>query len=217
MILKALFARDERLGVGMEMFQRPFQKAIDRYLKGSTDEATFLEDSEYRKRWGYAWELYRPIVEFCRRNGVPLAALNVAVELKKRVSEVGYEKLTDDERKQIGDIDFQVKDHRAHWYEGLWKMHGHSAPAPEQKERSYQVMTLWDEYMADSAAKFQTERKLRRLVVLAGSGHIDRWFGIPRRYAKRTGGTVLTIHVSAGGDMAKLAKSPVADFIVIAR
>ena len=26
-IIKALFARDERLGVGMEMFQRPFQSS----------------------------------------------------------------------------------------------------------------------------------------------------------------------------------------------
>jgi uncharacterized iron-regulated protein len=217
LLIKALYARDERLGVGMEMFQRPYQKAIDRYMKGAIDEQTFLEDTEYRKRWGYDWGLYRPIVEFCRKNNVALGALNVAVELRKRVSEVGYEKLTAEEKKQIGDIDFQVKDHRAHWYEGLWKMHSHSSPTPAQKERSYQVMTLWDEYMADSAARFQKERDLRRLVVLAGSGHVDRWFGIPRRAARRTGGMVLTVHVAVGGDLAKLAREPVADFIIVAQ
>ncbi len=32
-IIKALFARDERLGVGMEMFQRPFQGILDRYCR----------------------------------------------------------------------------------------------------------------------------------------------------------------------------------------
>src|SRR5262249_42408135 len=31
-IIRALYAQDERLGVGMEMFQRPFQKEIDRYV-----------------------------------------------------------------------------------------------------------------------------------------------------------------------------------------
>src|SRR5262249_43723465 len=32
-IIKGLYARDERLGVGMEMFQQPYQKEIDRYFK----------------------------------------------------------------------------------------------------------------------------------------------------------------------------------------
>ena len=33
---------------------------------------------------------------------------------------------------------------------------------------------LWDEYMDASAARFQQEHWLRRLVVLAGSGHSER-------------------------------------------
>ena len=38
-IIKALFARDERLGVGLEMFQRPYQGVLDRYLRGDLAEA----------------------------------------------------------------------------------------------------------------------------------------------------------------------------------
>jgi hypothetical protein len=64
-ILRAVYARDERLGLGMEMFQRPFQKHIDRYLSGATNEQTFLEDTEYATRWGYDWSLYKPLVQFC--------------------------------------------------------------------------------------------------------------------------------------------------------
>src|SRR5262249_61762429 len=94
MLIKALFARDERLGVGMEMFQRPYQNVVDRYLAGSVDEAVFLEDTQYQKRWGYEWALYRPIVDFCKRNRVPLAALNVSEELRGRRSTDGCEKLS---------------------------------------------------------------------------------------------------------------------------
>ncbi len=219
-VIKGLFARDERLGVGMEMFQRPFQKHLDRYCRGETSEQAFLEDAEYQQRWGFDWSLYRPIVEFCRKNSVPLAALNVSTELRRRLSSVGHDKLTDAEKKQLGSIDFHVKEHRDYWLERLAGMHGHSKPSAEQKERSYQVMTMWDEYMADSAARFLRDRSLRRLVVLAGSGHIDRGFGIPQRTSKRTGGKVMTIKIEVVGekptDRTK-DREVVADFTVLVK
>jgi uncharacterized iron-regulated protein len=216
-IIKSLFARDERLGVGMEMFQRPYQNHIDRYCKGECTEEEFLKGTEYKQRWGFDWGLYRPIVEFCRKNGVPVAALNVPRELTRRISAVGHAALTDAEKAQLGDIDFQVKPHRDYWYERLAKMHGQKDVKEEQKERSYQVMTTWDEYMGDSAARFQKERTLRRLVVLAGTGHIDRGFGIPQRAVKRTGGKVATIHISVAGDVDKLAAEAPADFIIVVK
>lgn len=214
-IIKALFARDERLGVGMEMFQRPFQKEVDRFVRGDSSEESFLKATEYRQRWGYEWSLYRPVVDFCRRNGVPVAALNVARELTRRLSEVGYAKLSADEKKQLGAIDFHVKEHRDYWLERLAKMHGRDKASAEEKERGYQVMTTWDEYMADSAARFQKERQLRRLVLLAGSGHIERGFGIPARVVKRTGGKALTVRIEVGGKAKKQKEEPVTDYVIV--
>ncbi len=216
-IIEALFARDERLGVGMEMFQRPFQKEIDRYFRGEMDEEAFLKASEYRQRWGFDWSLYRPIVEFCRKNGVPLAALNAPRELTRKISKSGYASLTDDEKKQLGDIDFQVKAHRDYWYDRLPKMHGQKDATAEQKERSYDVMTVWDDFMAASAAAFQGERNVRRMVVLAGSGHVERGFGIPLRAARRTGGKAATITIVVGGDLDQLAAEPTADYVVVVK
>jgi uncharacterized iron-regulated protein len=216
-IIKALFARDERLGVGLEMFQRPFQAALDRYGRGELVEEEFLALTEYRTRWGFNWALYRPIADFCKHNGVPLAALNAPRELTRRVSQVGHAALTDDEKKQLGPIDFQVKEHRAYWYERLAAMHGEKDVPEEKKERSYQVMTVWDEYMADSAASFQKERKVRRLVVLAGSGHIERGFGIPDRAVKRTGGKAVTVGVETEKDLDKVREEAATDYVVVVR
>jgi uncharacterized iron-regulated protein len=216
-IIKGLYARDERLGVGMEMFQQPFQGVIDRWFRGEITEAEFLKGTEYQQRWGYDWSLYRPLVDFCRRNTLPLAALNAPKELTKRVSDVGYEGLTEDEKKQLGPIDFHLKAHRDYWYDLLPKMHGKANATEEEKERSYAVMCVWDGTMAAIAAAFLKERGVRRLVVLAGSGHIDRGFGIPERAAKLSGGKVLTVHVAVGGDPAKAFAEPVADFMVVVR
>jgi uncharacterized iron-regulated protein len=215
-IIKALHARDARLGVGMEMFQRQVQDHLDHFADGKIDEEAMLKGTEYRSRWGYHWSLYQPIAEFCKRNRLPVAALNVPRELTSRLSKVGHAQLSEEEKKQLGPIDFHVKAHRDHWYESLAKMHGNVKTSEDQKERSYQVMTAWDEYMAASAAAFQQLRQLRRMVVLAGSGHIDHGFGIPNRAAQRTGGRAATVHIAPGGDPS-LFNNPVADFVVLVK
>jgi uncharacterized iron-regulated protein len=215
-LIKAVFAHDERLGVGLEMFQRPFQGPLDRYQRGQLAEEEMLKATEYGKRWGFDWGLYRPITEFCRKNGLPLGALNAPRELTARISKVGHAGLNEDEKKQLGPIDFHVKEHRDYWFERLAKMHGAKGTA-EQKERSYQVMTVWDDYMAASAASFQQERALRRLIVLAGSGHIERGFGIPQRAARRTGGRALTVGVQVGTDPGKVGPDATTDFVIVVR
>ena len=55
------------------------------------------------------------------------------------------------------------------------------------------------------------------MVVLAGSGHVDRGFGIPLRAAKRTGGKAATITIVVGGDLEKLAAEPTADYVVVVK
>jgi len=211
-LLKVLFAADERLGVGLEMFQRPFQNAVDDFIAGKIDEEAFLNATEYAKRWGYDWSLYRSIVEFCRRNGVPLAALNASQELTRQVSKLGYDGLKDDDKKQLAGVDFHVKEHRDYWHDRLSKMHGRTDAKPEEKERSYQVMTVWDGYMAESAARFQQTRGIRRMLIIAGSGHIERGFGIPNRAAALTGGRAVTIGVEVGPYQEP--KEPLTDFVL---
>ncbi|GEM_PF-1342811 len=213
-IIKALFALDDRLAVGLEMFQKPFQEPIDRYIKGEINEAEFLKATEYAKRWGYDWSLYQAIVEFCRNNRIPIAALNAPKELTAKISKAGYAGLSDDEKKQLGAIDFTQKKHRDHWLEELPKLHGNAKATPEQKERSYQVMATWDDVMAQSAAQFQKERHVRRIVILAGSGHIDHRFGIPDRIAGRTGGRVVTIKLAPSGPAKVTGENAPADWVI---
>jgi uncharacterized iron-regulated protein len=216
-IIKSLAARDDRLGVGMEMFQKPFQPALDDYLTGKGTEADFLKATEYQTRWGFEWQLYRPIVEYCRVNHLPVAALNARKELTTRIRTVGVAGLNAEEKKELGDVDYQVKAHRDYWFDRLAQMHGQSNMPADQKERSYQVMTTWDGYMAASAADFLRERNLRRLVVLAGSGHVENGFGIPDRAARRADAKALTVRVEAGGDIDKLIREPTTDFLIVIR
>jgi hypothetical protein len=50
----------------------------------------------------------------------------------------------------------------------------------------------------------------------AGSGHIERGFGIPDRAAKRTGGKAVTVGVVVGEKREKAEKEAATDFVLIA-
>ena len=212
-VIKAVHARDESLAVGMEMFQRPFQDAVDRYLAGELTEAEFLAETEYLTRWGYPYDLYKPIVDYTHANGIPLGALNASKELTARVKQVGFDGLTDDEKAELGPIDFHVKEHRDFWFSLLGHLHGNRTPTEEEKEKSYQIMTIWDDYMAQSAARFMDDRKADRIVVLAGSGHIDGGFGIPDRAGNYSGKSSVTIATNVGCTPENMPYLPV-DYIV---
>lgn len=198
-VIKAVHARDPSLGVGMEMFQRPFQDVLDSYVEGNLTEAELVRDSEYQRRWGFPWELYQPIVNHSRKNNIPLAALNAPKELTLRVKQVGWDGLDQVERDALGPVDFNVQAHRDHWLPMLSHMHGNRTPSADEKERSYQIMTIWDDYMAQSAANFKKERGLRKMIVLAGGGHVEGGFGIPDRAAGYSGGKSVTVGIVVGG------------------
>jgi uncharacterized iron-regulated protein len=213
-LIQALYAVDPRLGVGMEMFQKPYQSALDGYGQGSIGEEEMLTATEYRSRWGFEWLLYQPIVKFCQANGVPVAALNATRELTRRIREVAADGLKPEEKAELAGIDFQVKAHRDHWFDRLAAMHGQADAPKEQKEKGYAIMTVWDGYMAKSAAEFLKARGLRRMVVLAGSGHVERGFGIPDRAAAHSGGKAATVKIVTGDEK---AEAGLADFTIRVR
>jgi len=63
-IIRQLHARGRLDGIGMEMFQRPYQEHLDDYIAHRIDEATMLERTEWKKRWGYDFALYKPILDY---------------------------------------------------------------------------------------------------------------------------------------------------------
>ena len=51
-IIQALHRLRPKLTIGMEMFQRPYQQSLDRYLAGVLTETQLRERSQYEPRWG---------------------------------------------------------------------------------------------------------------------------------------------------------------------
>jgi aminopeptidase N len=184
-VITGIYKKDPRLAIGMEMFQRPFQKSLDSFIAGDTGEADFLKQSEYFKRWGFDYPLYKPILDFARTEKIPVIALNLQKEIIEKVSHGGIDSLSDEEKKEIpSELDFSDMEYRERLKE-VFSMHKN---ADEKNfEYFYQSQILWDETMSHSVDEFLKNKPDHKIVVLAGQGHLRYGSGIPKRTFRRNG------------------------------
>jgi uncharacterized iron-regulated protein len=191
-VLEALAAKPGKIALWMEMFYRPFQPHLDAYVRGDIDEATMLEKTEWKTRWGFGWDMYAPMLRFCRERKIPVIALNAPKEVTRTISRQGVAGLTDEQRAGLPPLDTTDMAHRA-FVRGAFGQHGDEMPA-EAFERFYTAMVVWDETMSSSVADWLKQAgDGARIVVVAGNGHVADRFGIPARAARKTGKPYLTV------------------------
>jgi len=170
LIIKGLYEKNKNVAIGMEMFQRPFQKALDDFIAGRIDEREFLRDSEYFKRWGFDYNLYKPILDFARKKRLPVVALNVRKEILEKVADGGIDSLSLEEMKEIPlEMDFSDDEYRQ-WLKEVFR--AHNRPDDRGFDFFLQSQLLWDETMAMSVDEFMKNNPNYQMVVLAGSGHL---------------------------------------------
>ena len=183
-IIKKMHKAGYNPSVGMEMFQAPFQPVVDDYLAGRIDERTFLKKTEYFSTWGYDYNLYKPIIDYLKQQNLPLVALNIHGDISRKVARDGLYSLSDIEKKQLpGSMDFSNERYRKNLNE-VFLLHEGQGELKDFRY-FYQAQILWDEVMAESAQKFLTDNPGRKLVILAGNGHVRHKYGIPERLYRR--------------------------------
>ena len=183
-ILKGMQAQEGNLAVGVEWFQWPFQKHLDAYLAGEITEAGMLDKTGYYDRWRFDYRLYRPIVAYAREAGIPVIALNAPAELTSAISSADIEALSGELQEMLPDsYDFSDTDYRRR-LEAFYSEHPDSGGS---FEGFLQVQLTWDESMAQNVSEYLKADPANRMLVLAGSGHVEYRSGIPARVTRRTG------------------------------
>lgn len=230
----------ERLALGLEMVQRPFQGVLDDYAAKRIDAQALQTRTGWEERWGYDFGFYGPTIDAAIAAGGVVLALNAPRELTKKVVRKGLESLTPDEKKQVPELVLDDANHRA-WFdalmEGMGGAHAHAqkkaepapaeeAPAPmpadhppvemPSAERIYTVQVIWDETMADTAAKWLAANPNGHAIILAGNGHCHD-SAIVNRLKRR--GVRETVSVRAvfdkDGEVAEALAKPNNDFLVV--
>jgi aminopeptidase N len=184
-VIRGLFRKGGRIAIGMEMFARPFQKALDDYIRGTIGEREFLRSSDYFKQWGFDYNLYQDILRFAREERIPVAALNIRKEIVGKVAKGGIDFLTPEEKKELPEnMDLTDEQYRGRLRTAFAE---HEGFGERSFENFYQSQIIWDEIMAQNIDEFMKSHPEYRMVVLAGSGHIAYGSGIPKRAYRRNG------------------------------
>ena len=193
LLIRKLVEAGHPVVVGMEMFQQPYQAALDDYLAGRSDEAKFLSESHYFEKWRYDYNLYKPILDYAKAQGLPVLALNIEGKVNHKVGREGIAALTLAERKHLpSQLDFSDSRYRSD-LNRVFGMHQSMGSGHRDSDYFLQSQVLWDESMAQTAAKFLREHPQHKLVVLAGNGHLRHRYGIPARLRRLTGETPLVV------------------------
>ncbi len=215
-IIQALFKHKPRLAIGMEMFQRQVQPALDRYLAGKITAAELRQQTEFDRRWGFKWASYAPILEFAKAHRLPVIALNTPTEITRKAAKQGLESLTSAELQYIPPL-AEIDRRNAKYQQmilGSYQQHaGLVSISSKSFDRFYTAQLLWDETMAERTANFVKQNPNDQMIVLAGRSHIIYGYGIPDRVLRRVGNPKFsqkTLLFSQDGDP---HQSPPADFI----
>lgn len=193
-MLAALHSRNPNMMVGFEMLPRRAQTVLDDWSAGRIGVEKFLEDSRWRKVWGYDPDLYLPLLHFARQNRLPALALNVDRELVSRVGDKGWDAVAASERTGLSDpapASDAYRDSLAELYAYKISLGQVEDADPDLEQiRDSQAFShfvdaqlTWDRAMAEALAAAH-RRDPRALVVgIVGRGHLEYGYGIPHQLA----------------------------------
>mgnify|MGYP000954075774 CR=1 FL=1 len=218
-VIEALYRRDPRLVIAMEMFPHLAQPSLDRYLTAAerSNEREFLQESGYFRHWRFDYRLYRDILLFAREKRIPVIALNLPQEIVSQVARHGGSDVLDPATLASlpGDRDLDLPGYAERLAESH-AMHRQAGLGDGPSAGFLQAQALWDETMAATVADYARSHPETRLVVLAGTQHARKDNGIPPRVARRIGLTQLVaINLADGLNVTELDK--IADFYFLSQ
>lgn len=182
-ILRQLHRDEASLAIGMEMFQVPFQDPLTKWSAGLIDETVLRRETEYDKRWGFDFSMYRPILEYARNRGLEVVALNAPRELAYAVAKDGLDALPSEQASALPELDLDNEEHRA-LFDAEFDAGEHAAEAAV--DQYYEAQVVWDETMGSRVAEtLDRADGPAKMIVFAGRVHVKRGLGIPDRAAKR--------------------------------
>jgi len=175
------------MAIGMEMFPQSSQQALDEYIDGTiTTERDFLKKSNYFTVWGFDYRYYREIIDFARLKGIPIVALNIDKAIVSKVFQEGNLDGLEDYQFQMipAERDLDVPGYSERLSQAF-SSHNTKTFSPEKIGGFIQAQSIWDETMADNIVNYLGSHPKKRMVVIAGNGHVYKDSAIPVRVKRR--------------------------------
>jgi uncharacterized iron-regulated protein len=212
-VIQFLHAQGVKVAVGLEMFRQDHQATLDRWVAGELNEAAFIE--AYLDNWNLDWRLYRDIFRFTRDNRLPMVGLNVSREITRQVAHGGFQSLNPRQRHELGAITCDVSADYMAYIRRAFGGHGHGHGGITEFARFCEAQLVWDTVMAVKALEYLGAHPQRMLVLIAGSGHVQRP-AIPAQFRSRsTLPYLILLPETAGSFERRHMDATVADYLIL--
>lgn len=169
-IVRALYAKNPQLALGLEMFTTDNQQSLDDWTTGKIEEKDFV--AIYARNWSYDWSQYRDLFLFAREHKIPMIALNVPKPLMAKVVRLGAKALSDSDRKALPPAaSWSLAPRQAEYLKRIREQAFGNAPPRFPVANFNDAQALRNHSIAYRVAKFREKAPESKVVVLAGTWH----------------------------------------------
>ena len=187
-VLKGLKLRGTQFAVGWEMFEATQQPLVDDWNKRQLTTESFLEKTDFQRRWGVYSVMYEKILRWTQSEGIADLALNAPDTLSHKLA-AGQP--LDAAERDLLPTGYQPL---PGGYEHFAAQMGQSPHAGANLENFYKAQVLWDQTMATHIVEYLAMHPADKLVVLLGRGHVDGGFGVPAFVSQKTDAPQLVVY-----------------------
>ncbi len=221
-VLKAIYAKNSSIALSLEMFERDVQMVLDEYLSDQISESSFLAAS---RPWPRYKTDYAPLVEFCKKNKLPVIAANAPRRYVSMVTRKGQSSLLDlrkEARSNLPRLPYSmvVPEGYDKALDEVFSNHGSSpAAAVPSPSRMKESQMLWDATMADSVLRARSKTHAKVVLQMNGAMHSDSGYGIVdrlRQAAPRL--RIVTVSIKTDDPYPNVDRSKydkTADFVIV--
>lgn len=192
-VIRSMHARKAPLAIGLEMMQADSQRQLDDWVEGKISEAEF--ERIFARNWSADWPIYREIFIFARDKRIPMVALNVPIQIVKKVSREGFASLTPEERKGLPEgTTCDLKNPQIALLKRSFREVGRHGENGKLFTYFCEAQTVRNSGMAVSINRYLQKNPERKMVVLTGLWHAIK-YAIPTYLESMAGRLSYTVVV----------------------
>jgi uncharacterized iron-regulated protein len=179
-VIQALVQSGAKVAVGLEMFRKDSQQALDRWTAGDIGAREF--EAVYDDNWNYPWAAYSAIFEYARTQRIPMIGLNVPRDITRQVSRGGFQSLTEAQRGQLSDVTCSIDEEYMRYIRSVYGAHAHG-----NMNFTFfcEAQMIWDVAMAAHSLDYLKANPEATVVILTGVGHAQKG-AVPRQIRLRS-------------------------------
>lgn len=195
--INELTKKGYKLSLANEWFIPEQNSILKDYTDNKFDTATLKQKVEWDKFTKFKWEYVSPLYKAIKNNGGKLYGMNISKKDRTKISLKQFDKMSTEEKAFYDNLDLNVTAHKQ--LISPYLKHCDKMPSITKEpceERMYRVQVAWDTYMAQNVAKISKEvikTPKDKLLVFAGTMHIEQNLGIPLRFTRLSNLPYITI------------------------